>query len=47
VYSILEGAGEIIHSGERYEVKKGDTYFIPAELDIVVSGRVEILKSYL
>lgn len=47
VYSILEGEGQIFHSGERYEVKKGDTYFIPAELDIVVSGRIEILKSYL
>lgn len=47
VYSILDGEGEILHSGERYSAKKGDTYFIPAGLSVSVEGRVEILKSFL
>ncbi|GLI55420.1 mannose-6-phosphate isomerase [Propionigenium maris DSM 9537] len=47
VYSILEGEGKILHSGKEYEIRKGDTYFIPAGLDVSVEGRVEILKSFL
>jgi len=47
VYSILEGEGRILHSGNEYGIKKGDTYFIPAGLDVSLEGRVEILKSFL
>lgn len=47
VYSILEGEGKILHCGREYEVRKGDTYFIPAGLDVSVEGRIEILKSFL
>lgn len=47
VYSILEGEGNIIYNDEKYPVKKGDTYFIPANLNVSVDGEVEILKSFL
>lgn len=47
VYSILEGDGKIIHSGKEYSAKKGDTYFIPAGLEISIEGKLDILKSFL
>ncbi|MGL4392457.1 MAG: type I phosphomannose isomerase catalytic subunit [Fusobacteriaceae bacterium] len=47
VYSILEGNGKIFHDGKSYEMKQGDTYFIPALLEVKLSGQIEILKSYL
>lgn len=47
VYSILEGVGELIYDNNKYALKKGDTYFIPAKLDVEISGELEILKSYL
>lgn len=47
VYSILEGEGRILHSGNEYGIKKGDTYFIPAGLDVSLEGRIEVLKSFL
>ena len=47
VYSILEGEGDIIYNDVKYPAKKGDTYFIPANLEVAVDGNVEILKSFL
>ena len=47
VYSILEGEGNIIYNDEKYPARKGDTYFIPANLEVLVDGEVEILKSFL
>ncbi|MGL6114936.1 type I phosphomannose isomerase catalytic subunit [Cetobacterium sp. SF1] len=47
VYSILDGEGTLMTSGKIYEIKKGDTYFIPAKFEIVIGGKVEILKSYI
>ncbi|WP_319205333.1 type I phosphomannose isomerase catalytic subunit [uncultured Ilyobacter sp.] len=47
VYSILEGEGKIVHSGKEYFAKKGDTYFIPAGLDVSIEGELDILKSFL
>lgn len=47
VYSILEGDGFIIHKGIKYPAQKGDTYFIPANLDTEIDGDMEILKSFL
>ena len=47
VYSILEGEGVIIHEGIKYSAVKGDTYFIPANLDVLVDGNMEIFKSFL
>lgn len=47
VYSILEGEGNILHNGIKYPIKKGDTYMIPANLEVYIDGNVEILKSFL
>ncbi len=47
VYSILDGEGKIIHSGKEYSAKKGDTYFIPAGLEVCIDGKLDILKSFL
>ena len=47
VYSILEGEGNIIYNDVKYPAKKGDTYFIPANMNILVDGNIEILKSFM
>lgn len=47
VFSILSGQGKIIHNGQEYPAQKGDTYFIPALLEVAIQGELEILKSYL
>lgn len=47
VYSILEGNGIIMHSGKEYPATKGDTYFIPAGLEVSIEGQMDILKSFL
>ncbi|WP_372715054.1 class I mannose-6-phosphate isomerase [Ilyobacter sp.] len=47
VYSILDGEGKIIHSGKKYSARKGDTYFIPAGLEVSIEGKLDILKSFL
>ncbi len=47
VYSILEGTGQIICNGKIYDIAKGDTYFIPALLEISIKGNLEILKSFI
>lgn len=46
-YSILDGTGNIIFNNTEYSAKKGDTYFIPALLEVKLVGNIEILKSYL
>lgn len=47
IFSILDGEGEIICNNISYKIVKGNTYFIPATLKTIISGKVEILKSYL
>ena len=47
ILSFLEGEGELNYPGGYYKVKKGETYLIPALIDIVISGELEILKVYL
>lgn len=47
IYSIIDGEGYIIYNGEEYFIKKGDTYFIPANLDLVLNGKIEVLKSFI
>ena len=47
VYSILEGEGDIIYNDIKYPVRKGDTYFIPANMNVLVDGNIEILKSFM
>ncbi|MGL6065241.1 MAG: type I phosphomannose isomerase catalytic subunit [Fusobacteriaceae bacterium] len=47
VYSIISGNGFIRVKEKDYPIKIGDTYFIPALLEVEIEGNVEILKSYL
>ena len=47
ILSIIDGKGEIICDEKSYEISKGDTYFIPAKLKTTITGKVEVLKSYL
>lgn len=47
VYSILEGEGDIIYNDVKYPARKGDTYFIPANMNVLVDGNIEILKSFM
>ena len=47
IYSILDGEGVLISENQKYEVKKGDTYFIPANKEILIEGKLEIMKSYI
>lgn len=47
VYSILDGEGKIIYNEKEYYAEKGDTYFIPAGLELKIIGKLEILKSFI
>lgn len=47
IYSIIDGKGEIFHNGIEYNVKKGDTFFIPANLAVIINGNIELLKSFI
>lgn len=47
IYSIIDGEGYIFCNNERYFIKKGNTYFIPTNLDLILDGEIEILKSFL
>ncbi|MCQ8212246.1 class I mannose-6-phosphate isomerase [Cetobacterium somerae] len=47
IYSILDGDGVLNSEDKEYKVKKGDTYFIPAKMSVEISGKLEIMKSYI
>lgn len=47
VYSILEGTGEFLADEITYNVKEGDTWFIPANLSLEIQGQIKILKTYI
>lgn len=47
IYSVLDGKGKIIYGGKEYTAEKGDTYFIPAGLEVEIIGKLEILKSFM
>ncbi|MBN1470064.1 MAG: mannose-6-phosphate isomerase, class I [Fusobacteriaceae bacterium] len=47
ILSILDGEGKIIFNNNKYKLEKGDTYFIPANLEVEFEGELEILKSFL
>ena len=47
IFSVLSGNGKIEHNGKDYFASVGDTYFIPANLEISILGNLEILKSFL
>lgn len=47
IYSVISGNGYISFNDTLYELKRGDTYFIPALLEVSIEGKLEIIKSYL
>lgn len=47
IYSIIDGEGRIYSEGKKYEIKKGETYFIPANVNVEIEGNLEIIKSYI
>ncbi len=47
ICSILEGGGNLECDGVIYPVKKGDTWYIPPKLEVLVEGKLEILKTFL
>lgn len=47
VLTIINGSGKMYASNQEYELKKGDTYFIPSKVRVGIEGNVELLKSYL
>ena len=47
IYSILDGKGVLTSENEKYEVRKGDTYFIPANKEVLIEGKLEVMKSYI
>lgn len=47
ILSILDGEGKINFNNNEYKLEKGDTYFIPANLEVEFEGKLEILKSFL
>lgn len=47
IFSVLEGFGKIVFENENYDLKIGDTYFIPANLEFDVVGKLEMLVSYI
>ncbi len=47
ILSILDGEGKIKFNNNEYKLEKGDTYFIPANLEVEFEGKLEILKSFL
>lgn len=47
IYSILDGEGVLTSENAKYEVRKGDTYFIPANKEVLIEGKLEIMKSYI
>lgn len=41
-----DGGGEIEYNGQRYEIKKGDSYFIPASMgEYILSGKMTVLET--
>ena len=47
IYSVLEGNGSLICDSVAYPLKKGDTWYIPPKLEVVIEGELEILKTFL
>lgn len=47
VLTVISGSAIMSAGKEKYEMKKGDTYFIPAKVRVGIEGSVELLKSYL
>jgi len=41
----LDGEGEIFHGENKYKIKKGDSYFIPAGVEFKIAGNLEIIMT--
>lgn len=47
ILSILDGIGRIVSDNMEYSILKGDTWFIPSNIEVVINGKLEFLESYL
>ena len=41
----LDGEGDICHGENKYKIKKGDSYFIPAGVEFKIAGNLEIIMT--
>ncbi|MEI8093425.1 MAG: type I phosphomannose isomerase catalytic subunit [Spirochaetales bacterium] len=46
ILSIVDGGGALVHAGKAYLVQGGETWFLPANLHVVVQGELTVLKSW-
>lgn len=47
IYNVIEGEGDIVSNGNYHKIKKGETFFIPAKLQVKLIGNLEIIKTYI
>lgn len=47
IHSVIDGYGYVEYNNETISLTKGDTFFIPAELDLSITGDIELLESYI
>lgn len=47
IYSVIDGEGSVRTEEKIYRIGKGETLFIPANLEVTLDGNIEILKSYI
>ena len=47
IQSIIDGSGYFLFNDEKIILEKGDTYLIPANFSVTITGHMEILESYI
>ncbi|MGL6066923.1 MAG: type I phosphomannose isomerase catalytic subunit [Cetobacterium sp.] len=47
VYSILDGEGTLVSKEIEYKINAGDTYFVPPNTEVLIKGKLELMKSYI
>jgi len=45
VLSIVEGGGAVVHAGKAWLLNEGETWFLPANLEVVLQGELSLLRS--
>ena len=45
VLSILEGGGAVVHAGKAWLLREGETWLLPANLEVVIQGELSLLRS--
>ena len=46
--SITDGSGKIYYENKEFNIKKGDSFIVPAKLgEYKIEGKIELLKSYI